>query len=238
MAPVTPVAIGVIAAHQFGIAGAQLVPIGIHRQAKNAQCPAFIRGHAGPGMGCGRIKIGFRAGLYLAGTRLRPAGYGLQWIGKISPARGGIYPGTNPISGAKSAVFALPAGNWMLRGHNLVRPQPGKIIIPGIESANMIEAEPAIIARPVKARRAGAQVAIGGRAKFAIPRTAGPIAGSARTTHAAMKSVVKSVLRHRQNIALKWEPDFRLTGGALSAYRILQIFRILQDAVGQWRRID
>ena len=173
-----------IASDKLGIARPQAAAVGIEGQAQHAQRPAFVwrQGRAGVGM----APPGRRASLHLAGTGLRPAGYRLQRIGIIGPARRGIDAG----GGAEGAVLALPAGHRMLRGKDFLWPQPGEIIIAGVEGADMIEAEPAIVARPVEAGGAGAQLALARRAKLAGLVATGPVAAPLRAPHPAMESVV------------------------------------------------
>ena len=172
LAAVAAVAVGVIAVDEIGVARAQQAAIGIGREAQHTQRAALLWGKA-------VAMLAIR--LHLGGAGSGTAGYRLQRIGIIAPARGLVDPGSR----AEGAILALPASHGVLGGQDLVAVHPGEIIIASVEGADVIEAEPAIIARPIEAGGADA-----GRAKLALLRAAGPIAGPRGAAHPAMESIV------------------------------------------------
>jgi len=114
-------------------------------------------------------------------ARLRPRRDCLQRIGEVRPARSGI----DARIGPERAGMCVPPGQRRLRGQNLVGRHAGEEIIAGVERADVIEAEPAVIAGAVEARSAHA-----GRAEFSRLVAAGSIAKAPCIVDAAVKLVL------------------------------------------------
>ena len=81
----------------------------------------------------------------------------VERIDEIGPARR-----RRGAGGAEGAGLAVPAAIGVLRVADLVGAHPVEIIVAGVELADMVEAEPAPLARPVEAGALGA-----GRAELA-----------------------------------------------------------------------
>lgn len=162
---------------QFGIALAQGPPVDVDVQPQRIKRAALIGGenHA----------IGALGRAPGAG----PPGNGFQRIGEIGPARRRIDPG----GWRKCAGLPVPAVDRMLRRQNLFRAHPVEPIIPGVELAHVIKAEPAILARPVETRSTWAR-----RAKFAVVAATRPFAQPA----AAADPSMKTILFHRFHMAI------------------------------------
>ena len=171
--PVAAVAIGVIAADQFGIARAQAAAISL--EIKPQRVIGLPVGNTQPAP----HRIARLAGILA--PQLCAGGNRIKRIGEIGPVRRLV----DPCRRAKGAGFAGPARQRRLRARDLFGRHPAKEIIALIERTNMVEAEPAIGARPVKPRRAFA-----GRAKFARLVAAGRFAQAAGPLRPAMESIL------------------------------------------------
>src|SRR5690606_12148986 len=67
---------------------------------------------------------------------------------EISPARHAIDPGVR----AKRARVGAPSGDRRLRGEDLLGGHALEPVVPGVELAHMVEAQPAPLAGPVEIR--------------------------------------------------------------------------------------
>ncbi len=149
VAAVAAVAIGMVAADEIGIGPAQRAAIGVDLQAERIErAPILARQRlAVPALGARRD----------AAAKARVDR--IERIGEVRPSRRAI--GAHAREGAR---LALPAGIGALFGGDLVGAHPREIIVALVEGADMIEAQPLPVPRPVEAR---AVAVIGGRAKFA-----------------------------------------------------------------------
>src|SRR5262245_50583129 len=122
-----------VKADQLGIAGAQAAPVRVHVEAERLQMPAVAFADLAP-----------------VGPLPRPPpgearADRVERIDEIGPAR----RRRGPCRG-EGAGLAVPAAIGILRVADLVRAHPVEIIIAGVEFPDMIEAEPAPVARPVE----------------------------------------------------------------------------------------
>lgn len=144
MASVSAVAVGVVAAHKFGIASPQRLPIGIGSKPQNSQKFSINIAEFPP------ISALLRSAAEAGADRI-------QWIGEILPFR------RRRAIGGKGPRLPVPAAKGRLSRIDLVRAHSFEIIIAVIEGADVVEAEPAPFARPIKI---GAAPLFSGRAEF------------------------------------------------------------------------
>ena len=147
LAPVTAVAVGVVAADEFGIAAAQALAVGLRIETHHSERLALTRGEAGvflPTGGTGPNVIGSRTDC-------------VERVVEIRPARHPVDAGVRP----EGARLGAPAGDGRLSGEDFLGAHPLEPVVPCVEFADVLEAEPAPIPRPVEAGTAAA-----GRAEF------------------------------------------------------------------------
>src|SRR5579875_2877011 len=173
VAAVAADAIGVAAPEQLGIALAQRAAIG------DAAEPEHLE----------RASLGIAQRLAVAArlldALLEARADRIERIGEIGPARRAV--GT---IGGERAGLAFPAGIGALRVVDLLGAHALEEIVAGVEFADMVEAEPAIAARPVAARRALRRR----HTKLAGFVAAGMLAAPVAVGHAAVEASIGSVL--------------------------------------------
>lgn len=152
MSPVPSVAIRVEPPDKFRITATQRRTICVTVQPHRRQ-----RFNLRPGKAGERLSI--RASARCPAANLGSASAdGIQRIIEIRPAR----HSASPCVGAKHPGFSLPSRNRRLCAQNFLCAHSFEPVVTGIEFPHMTQAEPAPVARPVKARRAASR-----RTKFA-----------------------------------------------------------------------
>lgn len=168
---------------QFRVALTQRPAVGIERQAEHIEGAAFPRRH-----GFAVLALGWF-------TRPRPRADGIQRINEIGPAWGVVDPCSRP----EGARLRFPAVQRRLGGVYLFRRHSSEIVVTGIEGANMVKAEPAVIARAVKTPGLRAWCA-----KFALVRAARRLAAPAFRLVAAVESLMSHRVSDGDSCA-RWE---------------------------------
>ena len=171
MLAVSAVAVGVVTAHEFGIAATQAAPVDVEPQPHGFERLGFLAAEAAV-----HRHFGFaaRAALDPAGAR----GNRVERVGEIGPARHAVHPG----GGAKARAFGAPARTRRLRGEDFLGAHALEPVIAGIEFAHMVETQPAPFGGPVETVALPA-----GRAKFARLVAGGMGADPARARMLSVK---------------------------------------------------
>ena len=138
MGAVAAVAVGVVAADQFGIALAQLGAVDVVAQLERAQRLAFVGGEARLGE---RIRVA-------AAASLKSRGNGVERVGEAAPRRGRVAANVG-----EGAAVTFPPGNRRLGLLDLVGGHAGEIIIAAVVGADMVEAEITPLAGAVEITR-------------------------------------------------------------------------------------
>src|SRR4051812_43976538 len=133
VAAVAAVAVGMVKADELGIAGAKAAAVDVEIEAEHAQMPAVALADLAPVGAHPRPPVG------------EARADRVERVDEIGPARR-----RRSAGGAEGAGLAVPAAIGVLGLADLVCAHPLEIIIARIERADMIEAEPAPVARPVE----------------------------------------------------------------------------------------
>ena len=178
MAMISAIVIRVILAQQSRVSLSQDLAINVTAKAQNIKRASFLRRET-------RI-FGFQFSIAPIDMSARAGADSLQRIGEIGPARYSVDTGVRP----ERAALRFPTMKRRLGAKDFFGIHAFEIIVARIELTHVIQAKPAVLARPVKTRRPTTR-----RTELARAFASGPVARLPARFVPAMKSLVSHRLQ-------------------------------------------